>query len=281
MNRIFASLPLFCALLVVAPLSASAVAVSWTPVGNLGNAAHAVVMMTAGTSGHGSVPYNYSIDGYDVTKSQHVEILNAKDPTGADPLGLYNGNMSSAPYGGINCSSGAANGNKYSVILGNGNHPINYENWFDAIRFADWPNNGQGSGSTETGACSFLGGTPTPTNSIAPNARATMFLPNENEWYKAPNYNPGANSYDQYPASSHTMPVANGPTAPRNDANFSLGAPLSLTDVGAYPGTTSPYGLVDMGSNVFQRSGALITNGTGTGACGSVRSMPTCPHSSP
>ena len=41
---------------------------------------------------------------------------------------------------------------------------MNYVTWYDTIRFANWLNNGQGTGDTETGAYTLLGGTPTPSN---------------------------------------------------------------------------------------------------------------------
>ncbi len=96
------------------------------------------------------------------------------------------------------------------MISGDGNHPVNYVTWYDAIRFANWLNNGQVPGSTETGAYTLLGGTPTPSNgnSITRNAGATVFLPSENEWYKAAYYNPATSSYFQYPTSSNTVPTA-------------------------------------------------------------------------
>lgn len=145
-----------CIVVVLAVLfscaDARAVTIAWTPVGNPGNAADPV----AGSL-YGAVGYSYEIDKYDVTNSQYVEFLNAKDPTGADPLQLYNSNMS-GPFnrGGINYTSGAANGSKYSVISGDGNHPVNWVTWYDAIRFANWVNNGQGNSSTETGAYTLL-----------------------------------------------------------------------------------------------------------------------------
>jgi formylglycine-generating enzyme required for sulfatase activity len=171
--------------------------------------------------------------------------------------------MSFAPYGGINYNSGAANGSKYSVISGNGNHPVNYITWYDAIRFANWLNNGQVPGSTEMGAYTLLGGTPTPSNgnSITRNAGATVFLPSEDEWYKAAYYNPGApgaGSYFQYPTSSNTTPMAEAPPGGNNSANFLFGGPGNLTDVGAYTGTTSPVGAFDMGGNVEQWNEALF-----------------------
>ena len=138
--------------------------------------------------------YNYNIGTYDVTNSQYVEFLNSNVPDGetADPLALYNSNMSNATYGGITYNSGAASGSKYSVISGKGDNPVNYVTFYDTLRFANWLDNGQVPGSTETGAYTLLGGTPTPSNanSITRNAGATVFLPSENEWYKAAYYNP-------------------------------------------------------------------------------------------
>ena len=255
MNRIFASLCLCCAISLLASSPAAAVTISWMPVGNPGNAADTVVMID-GTTGYGSVPYSYNIDRYDVTASQYVEFLNAKDPTGANTLGLYNSMMSDATVGGIDFSTGNANDSKYSIISGRGDHPVNSVTWYDAIRFTNWLNNGQGGGDTETGAYTLgpLGADGIPTNgfSITRNPGATVFLPSENEWYKAAYYNPGTSSYFQYPTSSNVAPIDSSPTALPNHANCFPGGPGNPTDVGAYSGTMSPYGAFDMGGNVYQ-----------------------------
>ena len=242
-------------LLAVFTADARAVTIAWSPVGNPGNAAD-----PATGSLYGAVGYSYNIGTYDVTNSQYVEFLNTKDATGTSPLQLYSSRMSSAPFGGINYNVGNANGNKYSVISGDGNHPVNYVTWFDTVRFANWLNNGQGSGDTESGAYILQGGTPTPSNanSIARQGGATVVLPSENEWYKAAYNIPGTNSYFQYPTSSNAVPTASVPTGAINSANYNH--PVgNLTDVGAYSGTTSPYGAFDMGGNVFQWNEALIS----------------------
>jgi formylglycine-generating enzyme required for sulfatase activity len=228
--------------------------IAWSPVGNPGNAPD-----PATGSLYGAVDYNYNIGTYDVTNSQYVEFLNSNDPSGANTLGLYNSNMSNDPYGGINYSSGAADGSKYTAISGDGNHPVNFVTWYDAIRFANWLDNGQVAGSTETGAYTLLDGTPTPSNglSITRNPGATVFLPSESEWYKAAYYNPATGSYYQYPTSSNTFPTASSPTATPNSANYNTVVD-NLTGVGAYIGTTSSYGAFDMGGNVFQWNEALI-----------------------
>jgi formylglycine-generating enzyme required for sulfatase activity len=257
-NRIFV---LICATCLVAP-SASAVTIAWTPVGNPGNAADPADgdANTDGIQHFGAVSYNYNIGTYDVTNSQYAEFLNAKDSSGLNPLGLYNSQMSDAAnFGGINFNNGNLPGSKYSVISGDGNHPVNFVTFYDTLRFANWLNNGQGTGNTETGAYTLLGGSPTPSNgnSITRNPGATVFLPSENEWYKAAYYNPATSSYFKYPTSSNTAPTASVPTGAINSANYNK-VVKNLTNVGAYTGTTSPYGAFDMGGNVYQWDEALI-----------------------
>jgi sulfatase modifying factor 1 len=251
-NRIAILSLVYCAILLLAPQSFSAVTIAWSPVSNPGNAKDPF-------TGYGAVPYAYNIGTYDVTASQYAEFLNAKDPTGANALGLYNGYMGSRSSldvgGGIDYTPGGANGSNYSVISGLGNHPAVATSWYDAIRFANWLNNGQGNGDTETGAYTlgslWPGGIPF-TAPLRHNAGAKIWLPTENEWYKAAYYNPATRSYFLYPTSSNTRPTDSLPTALPNHVNMLPGGPFGLTDVGAYTGTTSPYGAFDMGGNVGQ-----------------------------
>ena len=142
MNKPFAIF-LAAAAVSITPASADPITMAWSPVGNAGNPADTTVM-SDGTSGYGSVPYTYNIGTYDVTTSQYATFLNSNDPTGANRLGLYNTLMStSGSVSGINYDFSAANGSKYSFISGDGNHPVNFVSFYDAIRFANWMNNGQ------------------------------------------------------------------------------------------------------------------------------------------
>jgi hypothetical protein len=119
MRRIFVPLFLICAGFLLAPLAALAVTIPTVPVGNPGNP-------TDPTTGFGSVDYAFNIGTYDVTVSQYVEFLNAKDANGTNPLGLWNdtGSLYST-YGGISFSSAADNGSKYGSISGRGDLPVN------------------------------------------------------------------------------------------------------------------------------------------------------------
>jgi hypothetical protein len=81
--------------------------------------------------------------------------------------------------------------------------------WFDAARFANWMQNGQGSGDTETGAYTLVEG---QTTGAAParNAGAEYYVPTENQWYKAAFYKGGGTNagYWNFATGSDSAPVA-------------------------------------------------------------------------
>jgi len=124
-----------------------------------------------------------------VTNAQYADFLNAK--AAGDPLGLYDASMDSDSRGGI-IQSGVSGGFTYATKTNMADKPVNFVSWYDSIRFANWLNNGQGTGSTETGTCTLLGGTATPGNgqSISRNGGAMWFVTGESEWYKAAYYQP-------------------------------------------------------------------------------------------
>ncbi len=149
--------------------NARGITMSWSPVGNAGNAPD-----PATGSLFGAVNYSYNIGTYDVTNAQYVAFLNANDPDGSDPLTLYNSKMSDqgSPaglnagvlYGGIDFAPAGVQGNIYSVISGWENKPVNCVSWFDAIRFANWMDNGQPVFTTE----------PTAANNATENGSYTL-----------------------------------------------------------------------------------------------------------
>ena len=243
------------------PAKAGTVTYELVPVGNAGNAND--------TTGYGGVAYEYGIGKYDVTIGQYTAFLNAVDPGGTNPYSLYNSRMGTdGNIAGISFTSGAASGSKYAVMSGSGNKPITYVSWFDAARFANWMQNGQGSGSTETGAYTLVGGQTTGT-APAKNNGATFWIPKENEWYKAAYYQPQASggpsdSYWNFATKNDAYP-GNTIGSAANQANYYTGAGYSvtqsssisssqnyLTDVGAFTGSASFYGTFDQSGLVFQ-----------------------------
>ena len=245
--------------------ASAAVSIDFVSVGNANNAPD--------TTGYGAVAYNYRIAKNETTINQYAEFLNATAK--ADPYGLYNTRMSStggqSNIAGID-RSGISGSYTYSVVSGSGNKPITYVNWFDAARFCNWMQNGQGGGSTETGAYTLNGGT---SGIVTANVGATVLIPSENQWYKAAYYDPtkgGVGGYWQTPAQSdalagNTMGVAN--SANYYDGDY-VGYPVMvLTDVGAY-GTNSDsfYGTNDQGGNVLEWNDSVVGSSRRTrGGC--------------
>jgi formylglycine-generating enzyme required for sulfatase activity len=218
--------------------------------------------MNDGTTGYGSVGYVYKISKYEVTNAQYAELLNAADPSGANALGLYNANMGSSSFGGIDFVAGNAAGSKYVVKDGFASKPVNYVSFYDSLRFANWLHNGQGAGNTETGAYTLLGGTPVPSNGLTVTRNvgvATIFLTSEDEWYKAAYYDAGTLSYNPYPfADGFNGAVCELPAGTTShSANCNL-AVSALTDGGAYSGSPSEYGTYDQGGNVWEWNEAII-----------------------
>ena len=140
---------------------------------------------------------------------------------------------------------------------GSGNKPITYVSWFDAARFCNWVQNGQGSGGTETGAYTLNGAM---SGIHTKNAGATTWIPSENEWYKAAYYDPnkgGAGVGGYWPYSTLSNTLAGNTIGVANSANYNDGdfasSPGRLTDVGAYGANSdSFYGTNDQSGNVYE-----------------------------
>ena len=208
--------------------SASAsVTMDWVTVGNANNAAD--------TTGYGAVDHVYQIGKYEVTNAQYGEFLNAKGSSNTN--GIYNTDMASS---GIT-RSGSSGSYTYSVTGALANRPVVQVSWFDAARFANWMMNGQGSSDMEDGAYTLNGAI---SGIIFANAGAQIYLPSENEWYKAAYYNATTTSYSLYPNGQNTISS--------QDANYNNQATGSTSDVGTYTNDASPYGTFDQGGNAWE-----------------------------
>ena len=239
--------------------SASAVTIDWVPIGepgNLGDPQESCIDCGPGTM-FGSVSYTYQISSYEVTNAQYVEFLNAVADT--DTNGLYNTSMGTG-WGGIT-RSGSSGSYSYSAIAGRENMPVIFVSFYDSLRFANWLHNGQLSGAqdattTDDGAYTITA-QGISDNSITRNAGAAIFLPSEDEWYKAAYYDAQSASYFDYPAGSDAQTTCTAPTATPNSANCG-NAIGDLTGVGSYTGSASPYGTFDQGGNVWEWNEAII-----------------------
>ena len=253
-------------------VAGAAVVLNTVSVGDPGNVAD-----TAHAS-RGSVAYPYQVSKYEITNNQYCEFLNTVDPTGANTKALWVANMGSAAQGngGITQTLSNPAGSIYAVKPGQGNQPVVFVSPASGMRMANWMQNGQGTGSTESGAYDMTQAQPVrgPGASIA--------VANLNEWWKAayydPNLNSGSGGYWTYATASNTAPNNPAPpTSGTNDANYkggnatfavtgTTGSTLAgvdyLSNVGAYSGSVSAYGTYDQNGNANEWVDDLIgTNG--------------------
>ena len=234
-----------CAIVAALITSASAtVTMDWVSIGDINNAAD-----YAGYGGYGAVDHVYRIGKYEVTNAQYGEFLNAKGQSNSNSI--YNTNM---PAYGIT-QSGTSGSFSYTVTTALAQRPVVYVSWFDAARFANWMMNGQGNASMETGAYTLNNAT---SGIITANIGAQVYIPSENEWYKAAYYNAANTSYSLYPNGQNTITMG--------DANYdyTIG---SSTNVGTYSGHPSSYGTNDQGGNVWEWNEAVL-NGSYRGIRG-------------
>lgn len=273
MHRTTAVPLFFCALILGAIHSASAesLTIPTVLVGDPGNGPD--------STGLGSVGYAYRIGTTEVTNAQYAAFLNAKAKS--DPLGLYNPAYTNHPDGGIE-RSGSSGSYSYALKPNMADKPVGGISWYDAIRFINWLNNGQGNGDTESGAYTLSGpyvildgnAVPSHAENIVRNGGASWFLPNENEWYKAAYYQPAsqggdADSYWLYPTRSNDAPTlaiadaAGNITNPgANVANYNFAALGLSTVTSAGPLSNSYYGAADQGGNVGEWNETRFSSGS-------------------
>jgi len=263
----------------------AAITMETVRVGNAGNTGD-MRTQSDGTSGYGAVAYTYNIGKYEVTAGQYTAFLNAVAAT--DTYGLYNASMDSISYGCQITRHGTSGSYTYDFSgrpsgteADWANRPVNYVSWGDSVRFANWLTNGQGNGSTETGAYNLNGAITDAAlmSVVVPDAtqRATwstgakpyFLLTSEDEWYKAAYHDETAKlaaTYFNYPTNSNTMPSNDlvVPTDPGNNATFyddngyTIGSPYYRTEVGAHENSDSPYGTFDQGGNVWEWNEVVI-----------------------
>ncbi len=218
----------------------------------------------------GAVDYDYQIGRFEVTASDYVTFLNAVAAT--DPYELYAPDMIEHSYGCRIERSGVAGSFAYSVPNDWARRPVNFVNWGDAARYANWLSNGQpsgaqGPGTTEDGSYALNGAmTDEELTAVVREPAATYVIPTEDEWYKAAYHQAGApeNGYWSYPTQSHTVPGNDlQHPDPGNSANFyelgyTIGFPYYRTEVGAFTNSGSSYGTYDQGGNVKEWTEEMV-----------------------
>ncbi len=167
MKKVFA-VTAALALLCLGGIAQANITIATVPVGNPGNAPDTRVM-NDGTTGYGSVAYNYNIGKYDVTAGRYTAFLNAVAAT--DTYACYNTTMAGtnlAPTYGCGISRSGSSGS-YVYSVADPNLPVVDVTYWDACRFANWLDNGQPVGVQERAP-------PRPAHTLYPATPALMVL---------------------------------------------------------------------------------------------------------
>ena len=248
-NRRVLVLVVGCLALLVPSGAANALDMEWVTVGDPGN--------KPDKTGYGAVKYVFQISKHEITVAQYAEFLNAVAGK-SDPHSLWDAGQKIE-------RQGMPGGFKYASVATHEREPVMQVRFLDAMRFANWLNDGGGTGSTETGAylLSNNGGLANR------EAAATVWIPNENEWYKAAYHQPQAvggppGNYWRYPTRSDVAPKLAKPGDPSPGfANFLAdttpqpngGVLRGFNDVmpvGSFPGSASHYGTLDQAGNAWE-----------------------------
>ena len=247
--------------------TAQAVTYELVPVGNAGNAD-----FDNGPVVRGGVAYDYLIGKFGVTQGQYTEFLNAK--AASDPYGLWTTSRGLAED-----IARAGSDGSYTYSTPSPDKCVNYVDMGDAMRFANWMHNGQGTADTETGAYTMSGldaqsGPDQPAIvallDAGPNPGASYWVPTVDEWHKAAFYDPtlnsGAGGYWDFATMTNTLgdidntvPDVTGHNVNMNIGGYTVGAGGDYTtDVDLFGSSSGYYGAFDMHGNVGEWTATSI-----------------------
>ena len=157
-----------------------------------------------GQGQYGNVADPFRIGTRQITNQEYCEFLNAV--ASYDPHSLFDERMQTDDRGGISRSGGPGE-YRYAVKPEMQQQPVVFVSWFDAARFCNWLHNALASSAktvavTESGAyeLSHAGKGKRQTG-------ARVFLPSENEWYKAVYYSPGHATYQLFEGNDNRWRV--------------------------------------------------------------------------
>jgi formylglycine-generating enzyme required for sulfatase activity len=212
---------------------------------------------------YGVVDHSFQMGKYLVTYDQYCAFLNAVDPSGANPNNVYfAGFMTDDPCGGINYTAVATAGAKYTIKPGIGSKPVIGVDFSSSGRFVNWLGNGGMKGSnTDTGVYTITAQTSINNARTGNTGNGTrVFLPTENEWYKAAYYQGVGNTNTAYPWGA-TVPDANGLVGGNLVANLNYaGCAGTVTDVTSFPNGKSYYQTFDQAGNASEMLETIHTD---------------------
>jgi formylglycine-generating enzyme required for sulfatase activity len=211
------------------------------------------------TNDRGRVDYSYRIMRTEVVQTQYVDFVQAFRPFWLSIANIPGRVESGSPVAPALTGSGISIFGGFDVNHAYDNSAMTIS-WRNAARYTNWLHNGAPTEQAElswdtfhTGAYTFTDESFTHTGRGTPitrNADARFWLPGLDEYLKAAYYDPnrygeGEEGYWPYPNVSESEPWFGPPG--EGDWGYDDDAPVSeQLAVGQFPGTVSPWGLLDV-----------------------------------
>lgn len=223
---------------------------TFSEIGDPGNDWHGATVPGIGFDLINGVDYRYRISRTEVTKAQYFRFVEAVAPH-IDALG---GGAQSLAGSGTLIYLGRVDGiPRYQLEAGTGNEPaMNTIRYFALM--ANWLHNGAPVTGEATIADFQSGAYDDWTNPVRSDS-AEFWIPSRDEWAKAGYWDPnrhgqGQGGWWQYPDASNDPlipgdPALGGETSAGNGLEWPTGQ-FKPKDVGSYPDTQSPWGLLDV-----------------------------------
>jgi formylglycine-generating enzyme required for sulfatase activity len=255
--------------------------IDFVTVGAVGNAPYAGPPGLGSNVGRGRVDYEYRIGRTEITTAQWAEFYNAAfDRPSTDRIPFV-----SAPliWGGQSTTPNTPGGRRWTVPAGREMFAAGGVTWRTAAIYCNWLHNGKGTNreaflsgaydvstfGTPNGGISFV-------DQLTRSAGARYWVPSIDEWIKAAHYDPQKVNADgsvggwwEYPHSREDRAPVYGPpgqlnagrpteaNAAWNDLNFPGFSPFAVP-LGAYPLSTSPWGLLDTSGGTAEWTEAVF-----------------------
>lgn len=198
--------------------------------------------------------YEFRIATTEVTAGQWYEFVQAYAP-------YYKGSPADSSFTGVSIVPDSSEPSGYRLLAGHENRPTSMS-WRFAARYVNWLCNGKATHreAFERGAYDTSTFSQNPDGSYNdPRTRtrgATFWIPTLDEWTKAvyfdPNrYGPGREGYWMHPLGSDS-PATPGLPGVGQTSGGVQGAHHFLIDVGSYPQSLTPWGLLDASGGVSE-----------------------------
>lgn len=215
----------------------------------------------ANNAGRGSVAYEYRIGRYEVTTAQWAEFMTAAYNR---PQSDWIPHLAPPTFWGASATSVGAvpGGKRYVYSPQNAMRPVGNISWRMAAIYCNWLTNNKSldraaflSSAYDVSTFGYEGNI--FTDQLTRSAGARYFIPTLDEWIKAAHYDPNRYGENQegwwhYSHTSDTFAIPGAPgtitpggPAQANYGNYDPFGDVSIYNLGAYAGVTSPWGLYD------------------------------------